>query len=131
MHSQNRAKHRNNIYDNLLKDITVEGKDKRYVTHEGSYLRIVLQKEDDRNNDVDVLGNKPLHPHKILRLEHRQGKLQSDVTIKKDNNDDYIFQIIVGLNELQDVVKEIPNVETDVSFEKKITKVTETRIMDL
>ena len=98
IHSQNRTKHRNRIYHNLLKDITVDRKDKRYITLEGSSLRIVLQKEDGSNNDVEVLGNKPLHPNKILSLKHRQGKLQSDVTIKKDNNDDYIFQIKAGLH---------------------------------
>ena len=52
------------------------------------------------------------------------------MTIKKDNDDGTIFSIIDAPEELQNLVKGIPYIETNVPFNKKATKERENRIVD-
>lgn len=67
-----------------------------------------------------------------LRRRKKQWKLKSDVTFKKDNDDDTMFPKIDAAEEIQKVAKYIPYVKIDVPLDKKkTTKETENAITDL
>ena len=54
-----------------------------------------------------------------LRRGQKQWKLKSDVTFKKDNDDDTMFPKIDALEEIQKVAKYVPYVKIDVLLDKK------------
>ena len=54
-----------------------------------------------------------------LRRGQKQWKLKSDVTFKKDNDDDTMFPKIDAAEEIQKVAKYIPYVKIDVPLDKK------------
>lgn len=67
-----------------------------------------------------------------LRRGQKQWKLKSDVTFKRDNDDDTMFPKIDAAEEIQKVAKYIPYVKIDVPLDKKkTTKETENAITDL
>ena len=67
-----------------------------------------------------------------LRRRKKQWKLKSDVTFKRDNDDDTMFPKIDAAEEIQKVAKYIPYVKIDVPLDKKkTTKETENAITDL
>ena len=57
-----------------------------------------------------------------LRRGQKQWKLKSDVTFKKDNDDDTMFPKIDAAEEIQKVAKYIPYVKIDVPLDKKNCK---------
>ena len=54
-----------------------------------------------------------------LRRGQKQWKLKSDVTFKKDNDDDTMFPKIDAAEEIQKVAKYIPYVKIEVPLDKK------------